>query len=68
MGVHCTYCGNTFMRYVSQIVLCALNLRCAVCQLYLNKTGRKKFEGNSEILLMEGPLMQIECVHSLPWR
>ena len=69
MGVHCTYCGNTVIMYVSQIVvLCALNLHGAVCQLYLNKTGRKNFEGNSEILLMGGALMQIECVHSLPWR
>ena len=68
MGVHCTYCGNIFM-YVSQIVvLCALNLHDAVCQIYLNKTGRKNFEGNSEILLMGGALMQIKCVHSLPWR
>ena len=68
-GVPCTYCGNTVIMYVSQIVvLCALNLHGAVCQLYLNKTRRKNFEGNSEILLMGEALMQIECVHSLPWR
>ena len=43
MDVHETYCGNNFMMYVSQsIMLCTLNLYSAVCQLYLNKTGRKK--------------------------
>ena len=32
------------MMYVNQIImLYTLNLYSAVCQLYLNKTGRKKF-------------------------
>ena len=31
------------MMYVCQIImLCTLNLDSALCQLYLNKTGRKK--------------------------
>ena len=34
MDVLCTYCGNDFLVYVSQIIL---NLHSAVCQLYLNK-------------------------------
>lgn len=42
-GVHWTYYGNHFIMYVSQIIMLAtFNLRSAVCQLYLNKTGRKK--------------------------
>ena len=36
------YCDDHFMVYVSQIImLYTLNLCIAVCQLYLNKTGRK---------------------------
>ena len=43
MDVHQTYCRNNFMMYVSQIIMLHnLNLYSAVCQLYLNKTGRKK--------------------------
>ena len=45
INVHCTYCGNHFMVYVSQIImLYTLNLYSAECQLYLNKTRRKKKE------------------------
>ena len=34
---------NHFMRHVSQtIMLYTLNLTSAICQLYLNKTGRKE--------------------------
>ena len=41
MDVHKTYCDNNFMMYVSQIImLYILNLHTAVCQLYLNKSGR----------------------------
>lgn len=44
MDVHSTYYGNNFMMCVSQIILLyTLNLDSAVCQLYLTKTGRKKF-------------------------
>ena len=43
MDVHQPYCGNHFMIYVSQIIkLYTLNSYTAVCQLYLNKAGRKK--------------------------
>ena len=43
MDVNYTYCDNNFMMYVSQItMLYNLNLYKAVCQLHLNKTGRKK--------------------------
>ena len=45
MGVHWTYCCDHVIMYVSQIItLYTLNLFTAVCQLYLNKTGRKKRE------------------------
>ena len=38
------------MRYVSQIImLCTLNLHSAICQLYLNTTGRKKKKKASQI-------------------
>ena len=40
---------NHFMMYISQIImLYTLNLHSAVCQLYLNKTERKKL--NSQIV------------------
>ena len=40
--VYLTYGDNTFIMYVSQIImLYTLNFCNAVCQLYLNKTGRK---------------------------
>lgn len=43
MGIHSTYCGNHFMMYTSQIImLYTLNLYSTICQLYLNKTRRKK--------------------------
>ena len=41
MDFHLTYCDN-FMKYVNQIMLFTLNLYSSVCQLYLNKSGRKK--------------------------
>ena len=41
--VHCICYDNHFMMYVSQIImLYAVNLYSAVCQLYFNTTGRKK--------------------------
>ena len=44
MNVDHDYCDNHFMVYISQIIiLCTLNLYSAVCQFYLNKTGRKMF-------------------------
>ena len=43
IDVDSTYCDNYFMTYISQIfMLYILKLYNAVCQLYLNKTGRKK--------------------------
>lgn len=43
-----TYRGNRFMTYVSQImILFTLSLPSAVCQLRLNKTGRKKIKSLS---------------------
>ena len=48
MDVPLTYCGHHFMMCISQIImLYTLNLYSAVCQLYLNKIGRKKFEKNT---------------------
>ena len=42
MDVHDIHCGH-FIMYVSQIsMLYNLNLYSAICQLSLNKTGRKK--------------------------
>lgn len=41
-GVNKTYCGNQFMIYVSHtIMVYILNLYTDVCQLFLNKTGKK---------------------------
>ena len=51
MDVHDTYCGILYSFtfcgihdvYISQIMmLYTLYLHSAVCQLYINKTGRKK--------------------------
>ena len=42
MDVHYTYCDNHFMMRVSQIIMLYTNLYSTICQLYLNKTGRKK--------------------------
>ena len=37
------HCDNHFMIHVSQIImLYTLNLYNALCQLYLNKTGKRK--------------------------
>ena len=37
------YCDNHFMLYVTHIImLYTLNLHSAVCQLYLNKTTKKR--------------------------
>ena len=42
-GCHQSYCDNNFMMYVSQIILLfILNFYSAVCQLHLNRTGRRK--------------------------
>lgn len=42
MDVNKIYCGNHFAIYVSQIMMLhALNLYSAICQLYLNKTMGK---------------------------
>ena len=35
-------CGHHFMMYISQIMLCSLNLHSVVCQLHLNKSGKEK--------------------------
>ena len=40
-GYLLTYCDNLFMMYVSHIIM-LYTLYSTVCQLYLNKTGRKK--------------------------
>ena len=46
MDVHETSCGHHFMMHESQIImLYTWNLYSVVCQLYLNKTGRKKSQG-----------------------
>ena len=51
MDVHLTYCDHHGMMYVSQItMLYTLNLFGAVCQLYLNKTGRKKIKNACEMM------------------
>ena len=43
MDVHWIYCGNHFKMYASQVVmLFTLNLPNAVCELHLNKAGRKR--------------------------
>ena len=43
VNVRGMHCGNNFMMCVNQIImLYLLNLYTAVCQLYLNKIGRKK--------------------------
>ena len=43
MDVNKTYCDNLFSMYVSQIIMPhTLNSYHAVCQLYLNKTEKKK--------------------------
>ena len=47
MDVHQTYCDKHFMMYVI-IMLCTLNLYSVVCQLYLNKTGRKNKKGSNK--------------------
>ena len=45
MAIHQAYHGHHFMMYVSQIIMPhTLNLYSAVCQLYLSKTGRKKYK------------------------
>ena len=50
MNVHWIYCGNYFLMYVSQmIMLFTLTLYSAICQLYLNKTGKKE-KKKAEIL------------------
>ena len=42
MSIHWTSCGHRSMTYVSQVMMRhTLNLYSAVCQLYLNKAGRK---------------------------
>ena len=42
-GVNKTYHGNQFMIYVSHtIMVYILNLSTDVCQLFLNKTWKKK--------------------------
>ena len=52
MDGHQTYCGNHFMMDVSQInVLYTLNLYNPVCQLYLNKTGRKYYIRGNKIII-----------------
>ena len=53
MDVHKTYCGNHFITNVIQIIkLYTLHLYRAVCQLYFNKTGRKKEEKGKDNVLI----------------
>ena len=43
MHVHSTHGDDHFTMYISQIIMFhTLNIYSAVCQLYLNKTERKK--------------------------
>ena len=43
LDVHSTYHSNHFMMYVSHVlILYRLHLPGPVCQLHLNKTGRKE--------------------------
>ena len=43
MDVQSTYHGNYFMMCIDKIImLYTLNLYSAVCQLYVNKTGRER--------------------------
>lgn len=45
MDAHQTYCGKLFIIYASQItMLYTSNVYSAICQLYLNKTKRRKKE------------------------
>ena len=38
-----TYCGNHFTIYINQIIMLhTLNLYSGICQLFLNKTKKKK--------------------------
>ena len=42
MNIHQSYYIHQFMVYVSQIIMLhTLNVCSVVCQLYLNKTGKK---------------------------
>ena len=51
--------------YVNQmIILYTLNLYSAVCQLYLNKTGRKKNQWGTKAIIST----QIKITGSGPWR
>ena len=59
-GCSLMFCGSHFMMYLSQfIMLFTLNLYSAVCQLYLNKPGRKppppKFSSHPETRLQTNP-------------
>ena len=61
MVIHYLYCDNHFIIYVSQIiVLNTLCLNCAVCQLYLNKTGRKKVQTFS-YKINESQVQNVQC-------
>ena len=43
MDVQQTNCDNHIMMYVSQFIMVyLLNLYSAICQIFLNNTGRKK--------------------------
>ena len=45
MDVQQTNCDNHIMMYVSQFIMVyLLNLYSAICQIFLNNTGRKKKE------------------------
>ena len=53
MDVNLSYYGNQFMMYVSQMsMLYTLNLYSDVCQLFLNKTGKKNLKPMKEMFFM----------------
>lgn len=50
------YCGNHFIKYVSQtIILYALNFYCDVCQLFFNKTMGEKDEERDSLNAVISP-------------
>ena len=70
MNVHPTYYDDHCTMYVSQIiVLDTFNSYSAGCQLYLNKTGRKKRIVTNLNLKNNKFNIKKVCIHlGLPWR
>lgn len=57
VDVHCMYHGCIFMMYVCPVImLYTLHLHCALHQLYLNKMGSIKWEGNKKAHAQHLPL------------